>query len=115
MWIEMLSITATMNVSITSCHVCGMWIEIMRMTRRQRKCCRHATYVACGLKFDKAEVKMQSGASCHVCGMWIEIIKNKEKVVSDGSCHVCGMWIEIFVGASEQNSAGVMPRMWHVD
>ena len=34
-----------------SCHVCGMWIEIRRHRRINSTGRRHATYVACGLKF----------------------------------------------------------------
>ena len=34
----------------TSCHVCGMWIEIMKLHLPNNVLDSHATYVACGLK-----------------------------------------------------------------
>ena len=58
-----------------SCHVCGMWIEIVR-----------------GWKLFRAI------PSCHVCGMWIEIQQLVEIKIDQQSCHVCGMWIEMDYG-----------------
>ena len=39
------------GVVLPSCHVCGMWIEILNRSCAFGVSLCHATYVACGLKF----------------------------------------------------------------
>ena len=71
-----------------------MWIEIDQFLDFFSQLIRHATYVACGLKFFQFDFQSTDGMSCHVCGMWIEIS------------------ITVY---TVQALPDVMPRMWHVD
>ena len=50
MWIEIQRVERRARPQ-ESCHVCGMWIEIGLQRRLSAVLLRHATYVACGLKY----------------------------------------------------------------
>ena len=55
-----------------SCHVCGMWIEIVYLDYTGRRRVRHATYVACGLKFSDGGIKCEGiyrHATYVACGL----------------------------------------------
>ena len=53
MWIEMLIGAFSGTSTFASCHVCGMWIEMTSTLPTRSAPFSHATYVACGLKYER--------------------------------------------------------------
>ena len=74
MWIEIVDYLIGFEHNERSCHVCGMWIEMLLLYKDARCDMGHATYVACGLKLVDRARRYAAAESCHVCGMWIEIV-----------------------------------------
>ena len=121
-----------------SCHVCGMWIEICEVGTMSETFWRHATYVACGLKFRFRARNRSARPSCHVCGMWIEMKYTEtaaETLESHATYVACGLklrpapvpafpvrhatyvacGLKLSFGILKAITRQVMPRMWHVD
>ena len=116
MWIEIWTTPASTTGS-ASCHVCGMWIEIEDCITSANTPPRHATYVACGLKFwvslcnlpgirhatyvacglksalSAGSTRSPGHATYVACGLKSSLVSADGR--SAASCHVCGMWIEI--------------------
>ena len=94
MWIEISAEERILRGSSASCHVCGMWIEIMVKILAAWTACSHATYVACGLKFEMHR------ASAFGHGRHATYV-------------ACGL--KLYVICFPSFLFCVMPRMWHVD
>ena len=71
MWIEIFRFYFQYITGGGSCHVCGMWIEIMNKELRANVGDCHATYVACGLKLDSKMEAMHTDrhATYVACGL----------------------------------------------